>query len=116
MDNLDIDLTVAVKVIDNNFIDEGALGMVSKNFNVSQEIVDEWFAALLIILKLHLRTPSISLKLAEFKQYLQELKFSPECVQDIISVSTGSKRPELMRNLAKKAEFLPHIISCKWET
>lgn len=69
-----ITVAVAVKAIDQEYIEEGALEVISKNFNVSQAFVDEWYAAVLIILKLHLRSPSISIKPAEFKQCLQDLK------------------------------------------
>ncbi|XP_003424560.1 COMM domain-containing protein 5 [Nasonia vitripennis] len=107
-------LQLAVKAIDQEYIEEGALEIVSKNFDIPQAIVDEWYAAVLIILKLHLRSPSITIKPAEFKQCLQELKFSPECIQDIFSVLTGSKRPDLMRNFSNKVQFLPHLHACKW--
>ncbi|OXU28983.1 hypothetical protein TSAR_002360 [Trichomalopsis sarcophagae] len=107
-------LQLAVKAIDQEYIEEGALEIVSKNFDIPQAIVDEWYAAILIILKLHLRSPSITIKPAEFKQCLQELKFSPECIQDIFSVLTGSKRPDLMRNFSNKVQFLPHLHACKW--
>lgn len=65
---------VAVKAIEEEYIEEGALEIISKNFDVPQTIVDEWYAAILIIMKLHLRSPSITIKPVEFKQCLQELK------------------------------------------
>ena len=65
---------VAVKAIDQEYIEEGALEVISENFDVPQALVDEWYAAVLIILKLHLRSPSITIKPIEFKQCLQELK------------------------------------------
>lgn len=67
-------LLVAVKAIEQEYIEEGALEIISKNFDVPQALIDEWYAAILIILRLHLRSPSITIKPVEFKQCLQELK------------------------------------------
>ncbi|XP_058791702.1 COMM domain-containing protein 5-like [Phymastichus coffea] len=107
-------LQLAVKSIELEYIEEGALKIVSENFDIPQALVDEWYAAVLIIMKLHLRSPSINIKPPEFRQCLQELKFSPECIQDITAVLTGAKRPNLIRNFAKKVEFFPYIVACKW--
>ncbi|XP_011498055.1 PREDICTED: COMM domain-containing protein 5-like [Ceratosolen solmsi marchali] len=107
-------LQIAVKAIEQEYIEEGALEVISKNFNVSQAHVDEWYAAILIIMKLHLRYSSAAIKPTEFKQCLQELKFSPECIQDIFSVLTGPKRLDLITSFTNKVDFFPHLIACKW--
>ncbi|XP_014236607.1 COMM domain-containing protein 5-like [Trichogramma pretiosum] len=107
-------LQLAVKAIKQDYVDEGALEILSESFEISQAIVDEWYAAILTIVTLHLRSPSITIKPPEFKQCLEELKFSPECIQDIFSVVTGAKRPELMFGLHSRIQFLPHVVACKW--
>lgn len=63
-----------MKAIEQDYIEEGALEILSRNFDISQALIDEWYAAVLIIMKLHLRSPSITIKLPEFKQCLEELK------------------------------------------
>ncbi|XP_014205346.1 COMM domain-containing protein 5 [Copidosoma floridanum] len=107
-------IQLAVKSIDQEYIEEGALELVSKNFNVAQSMVDEWYSAIFNIMKLHLRSPSINIKPPEFTQCLQEFKFTPECIQDILAVLTGPKRPNLLLNFAKRVEFFPHLVACKW--
>lgn len=67
-------IAVAVKAIELEHIEEGVLERISKKYNISEEYVDEYYAAILTILKVHLRLQCHDIKPAEFKQCLEELK------------------------------------------
>lgn len=55
-------------------IEEGILERISKKYNIPEEHVDEYYAAILTILKVHLRLQGHDIKPTEFKQCLEELK------------------------------------------
>jgi len=63
-----------VKAIELEHIEEGILERISKKYNISEEHVDEYYAAILTILKIHLRSQCHNIKPVEFKQCLEELK------------------------------------------
>ena len=67
-------MTVAVKSIEQEHIDDGVLDRIADKYNVPSSKVDEWYAAILMIIRVHLRAPNNSIKNAEFKQCLQDLK------------------------------------------
>ncbi|XP_012349141.1 uncharacterized protein LOC100867462 isoform X2 [Apis florea] len=107
-------LIQTVKTINQEYIEEGILDRISQKYNVSEEIVDEYYSIIFTILKIHLGTLSQNVKLTEFKQILEELKLSPECIDDLSIVVYGQKRSELISGLIQKTKFYPHLISCKW--
>lgn len=66
---------VAVKTINQEYIEEGILDRISQKYNVSEEIIDEYYSIIFTILKIHLSTLSQNVKPTEFKQILEELKY-----------------------------------------
>ncbi|XP_061928329.1 COMM domain-containing protein 5-like isoform X2 [Apis cerana] len=107
-------LIQTVKTINQEYIEEGILDRISQKYNVSEEIIDEYYSIIFTILKIHLSTLSQNVKPTEFKQILEELKLSPECIDDLSIVVYGQKRSELISGLIQKTKFYPHLISCKW--
>ncbi|XP_015604771.1 COMM domain-containing protein 5 [Cephus cinctus] len=105
---------LAVKAIEQEHIEPGILERISEKYNVPQENVDEWYAAILTILRLHLRSTAGSVKPTEFKQCLQELKLAPECIEDLSTVVYGQRRPVLIHGLINDTNFYPRLKSCKW--
>ncbi|OAD60189.1 COMM domain-containing protein 5, partial [Eufriesea mexicana] len=105
---------VAIKAINQEYIEEGILDRISQKYNVPVEIVDEYYSVIFIILKTHLSTLSQNVKPTEFKQILEELRLSSECIDDLSVVVYGQKRPELISGLIQKTKFYPHLVSCKW--
>lgn len=73
--NCNLLFVVAVKTINQEYIEEGILDRISQKYNVSEEIVDEYYSIIFTILKIHLGTLSQNVKLTEFKQILEELKY-----------------------------------------
>jgi len=65
---------VAVKAIELEHVEEGILERISKKYSISEEHVDEYYAAILTILKIYLRSQCHNIKPVEFKQCLEELK------------------------------------------
>lgn len=63
-----------MKAIELEHIEEGILERISKKYNIPEEYVDEYYAAILTILKIHLHSQCQNIKPAEFKQCLEELK------------------------------------------
>lgn len=63
-----------MKAIELEHIEEGVLERISKKYNIPEEHVDEYYAAIFTILKIHLRSQCHNVKQAEFKQCLEELK------------------------------------------
>lgn len=63
-----------MKAIELEYIEEGVLERISKKYNIPEEHVDEYYAAILTILKMHLRLQCHDIKPVEFKQCLEELK------------------------------------------
>ncbi|XP_066591122.1 COMM domain-containing protein 5 [Prorops nasuta] len=107
-------IQLAVKTIEQDHIEDGILDRISKKYSIPLENVDEYYSAIFIILKTHLRTESQSMKPTEFKQCLQELKLSPDCTDDLSAVLYGQKRAELISNLISSTRFYPKLTSCKW--
>ncbi|XP_031368293.1 COMM domain-containing protein 5-like isoform X2 [Apis dorsata] len=107
-------LIQTVKTINQEYIEEGILDRISQKYNVSEEIIDEYYSIIFTILKIHLSTLSQNVKPIEFKQILEELRLSPECIDDLSIVVYGQKRSELISGLIQKTKFYPHLISCKW--
>ncbi|XP_006608400.1 COMM domain-containing protein 5-like isoform X1 [Apis dorsata] len=107
-------IQIAVKTINQEYIEEGILDRISQKYNVSEEIIDEYYSIIFTILKIHLSTLSQNVKPIEFKQILEELRLSPECIDDLSIVVYGQKRSELISGLIQKTKFYPHLISCKW--
>ncbi|KOC67213.1 COMM domain-containing protein 5 [Habropoda laboriosa] len=107
-------IQIAVKAINQEYIEDGILDRISQKYNVPEEIVDEYYSVIFTILKIHLGTLSESVKPIEFKQVLEELRLSSECIDDLSTVVYSQKRPELMSGLIQKTKFYPHLISCKW--
>ncbi|XP_050577509.1 COMM domain-containing protein 5-like [Bombus affinis] len=107
-------IQIAVKAINQEYIEEGILDRISQKYNIPEETVDEYYSVIFTILKIHLGTISQNIKPAEFKQILEELKLSSECIDDISIVVYGQKRPELISGLIQKTKFYPHLIACKW--
>ncbi|XP_012280747.1 COMM domain-containing protein 5 [Orussus abietinus] len=105
---------LAVKTIEQNHVEPGVLNRISEKYNIPQEKIDEWYATILTILRLHLRAPTGSIKPTEFKQCLQELKLLPECIEDLSTVAYGQRRPLLIQSLSEKLKFYPHFKLCKW--
>lgn len=66
---------VAVKAINQEYIEEGILDRISQKYNIPEETVDEYYSVIFTILKIHLGTISQNIKPAEFKQILEELKY-----------------------------------------
>ncbi|XP_011253866.1 COMM domain-containing protein 5 [Camponotus floridanus] len=107
-------IQLAVKAIELEHIEEGVLERISKKYNISEEYVDEYYAAILTILKVHLRLQCHDIKPAEFKQCLEELKLTPDCIEDLASVIYGPKRLDLLSGLIQTTKFNPQLISCRW--
>ncbi|XP_071855764.1 COMM domain-containing protein 5 [Bombus fervidus] len=107
-------IQIAVKAINQEYIEEGILDRISQKYNIPEETVDEYYSVIFTILKIHLGTLSQNIKPAEFKQILEELKLSSECIDDLSIVVYGQKRPELISGLIQKTKFYPHLIACKW--
>lgn len=66
---------VAVKAINQEYIENGVLDRISQKYNVPEETVDEYYSVIYTILKIHLGVLSQNVKPAEFKQVLEELKY-----------------------------------------
>ncbi|XP_017884034.1 COMM domain-containing protein 5-like [Ceratina calcarata] len=107
-------IQIAVKAINQEYIEEGILDRISKKYNVPEETVDEYYSVIFTVLRINLGTLSQNVKPAEFKQLLEELKLSAECIDDLSTVVYGLKRPELISGLVQKTKFYPHLIACKW--
>jgi len=107
-------IQLAVKAIELEHIEEGILERISKKYSIPEEHVDEYYAAILTILKIHLRSQCHNMKPAESKQCLEELKLNPDCVEDLSSVIYGPKQSDLLSGLIQKTKFCPQLISCKW--
>ncbi|KAL6448208.1 hypothetical protein ACFW04_000302 [Cataglyphis niger] len=107
-------IQLAVKAIELEYIEEGVLERISKKYNIPEEHVDEYYAAILSILKIHLRLQCHDIKPVEFKQCLEELKLTPDCIEDLFSVIYGPKRSDLLSGLIQRTKFNPQLISCKW--
>lgn len=73
--NCNLLFIVAVKTINQEYIEEGILDRISQKYNVSEEIIDEYYSIIFTILKIHLGTLSQNVKVTEFKQILEELKY-----------------------------------------
>lgn len=63
-----------MKSIELEYIEEGILERISKKYNIPEDHIDEYYAAILTILKTHLRLQCHTIKPTEFKQCLEELK------------------------------------------
>lgn len=63
-----------MKAIEQEHIEEGVLERISKKYNMPEDQVDEYYAAIFMILKIYLRSQYHNIKPAEFKQCLEELK------------------------------------------
>lgn len=72
--NYFIYISVAVKSIEQEYIEDGILDRISEKYNLSQENIDEWYSVILKIIKTHLRYPESMVKVNDFKQCLQELR------------------------------------------
>ncbi|XP_076160951.1 COMM domain-containing protein 5 [Ptiloglossa arizonensis] len=107
-------IQIAVKAINQEHIEGGILDRISQKYNVPEESVDEYFSVIFTILKVHLGTLPQNIKPAEFKQTLDELKLSSDCIDDLSTVVYGHKRPELVAGLIHRTKFYAHLISCKW--
>ncbi|XP_015513322.2 COMM domain-containing protein 5 [Neodiprion pinetum] len=107
-------IQLAVKSIQRDHIEEGVLDRICEKYNVTQENIDQWYSAVLKILHTHLRYPSGSVKPAEFKECLQDLKLSPDCIEDLSTVAYGQRRVVLVNELLYITKFYPHIKSCRW--
>ncbi|KAG7209076.1 hypothetical protein KM043_015229 [Ampulex compressa] len=107
-------IQIAVKAINQEHIQEGVLDRISIKYNISEENVDEYYAIIYTILKIHLGLMSHSVKPIEFKQCLEELKISQDCIEDLSIVAYGQKRPELISSLICRTKFYSRLVSCKW--
>lgn len=107
-------IQIAVKAIEQEHIEGGILERISQKYNIPLEDVDEYFSAVFIILKTYLKYVSCSVKPAEFKQTLEELKLPSDCIEDLYTVVSGQKKADLLTGLMKKTKFFPRLISCKW--
>ncbi|XP_011634037.1 COMM domain-containing protein 5-like [Pogonomyrmex barbatus] len=107
-------IQLAVKAIEMEHIEDGILERISKKYNIPEEHVDEYYAAILTILKMHLCSQYHNIKPAEFKQCLEELKLNSDCVEDLISVVYGPKQSDLLAGLIQRTKFYPQLVSCKW--
>lgn len=107
-------IQIAVKSINQEYIEEGILDKISEKYNVPVESVDEYYSVIYTILKVHLGILSQNVKPEEFRQTLEELKLPPECIEDLSTVIYGQKRPELIAGLLDRTKFYSHLMSCKW--
>lgn len=107
-------IQLAVKSIQRDHIEEGVLDRIGEKYDISQENIDQWYSAVLKILHTHLRSPAGSIKPAEFKECLQDLKLSPDCIEDLSTVVYGQRRGVLVNELLHVTQFYPHIKSCRW--
>ncbi|XP_074100141.1 COMM domain-containing protein 5 [Cotesia typhae] len=107
-------IQLAVKSIEQEYIEDGILDRISEKYNLSQENVDEWYSVVLKIIRTHLRYPDSMIKVDDFKKCLQELNMENECIEDLCAVLYGQKRPSLITNLSEKIKFYPTIKSCRW--
>ncbi|KAK0182994.1 hypothetical protein PV327_001073 [Microctonus hyperodae] len=107
-------IQLVVKSIEQEAIEDGILERISNKYNLPQEKVDEWYSLILTIFKIHLRTPNASIKSADLKQYLQELKMENDCIEDLCAVLYGHKRPALIHGLTERIKFFPKLKSCRW--
>ncbi|XP_076549380.1 COMM domain-containing protein 5 [Osmia lignaria lignaria] len=107
-------IQIAVKAINQEYIENGVLDRISQKYNVPEETVDEYYSVIYTILKIHLGVLFQNVKPAEFKQVLEELKLPSECIDDLSTVVYGQKRTELISGLIEKTKFYPYIVSCKW--
>ncbi|XP_043268078.1 COMM domain-containing protein 5 [Venturia canescens] len=105
---------LAVKSIEQEHIEDGVLERIAEKYNVPQNKVDEWYAAILMIIRVHLRAPNNSIKNAEFKQCLQELKFENECIDDLCAVLYGHKRPAMLNSLSETTRMFPRVKKFLW--
>lgn len=67
-------IAVAVRDIKLEHIEEGILERISKKYNIPEDDIDEYYAAILAILKTYFRLQCHTIKPTEFKQCLEELK------------------------------------------
>ncbi|XP_012225281.1 COMM domain-containing protein 5 [Linepithema humile] len=107
-------IQLAVKAIELEHIEEGVLERISKKYNIPEEQVDEYYAAIFTILKMHLRSQCHNVKQVEFKQCLEELKLTSDCIEDLSSVLYGPKRTDLLSGLIQRTKFNAQLISCRW--
>ncbi|XP_008546461.1 COMM domain-containing protein 5 [Microplitis demolitor] len=107
-------IQLAVKSIEQEYIEDGILDRISEKYNLSQENIDEWYSVILKIIKTHLRYPESMVKVNDFKQCLQELSMENECIEDLCAVLYGQKRPLLITSLSEKIKFFPALKSCRW--
>ncbi|KZC11900.1 PREDICTED: COMM domain-containing protein 5-like [Dufourea novaeangliae] len=107
-------IQIAVKAITEEHIEEGILDRISQKYNIPEESVDEYYSVIYTILKVHLGRLSQNVKPTEFKQTLDELNLSSDCIEDLSTVIYGQKRPELLTGLINRTKFYAHLISCKW--
>ncbi|XP_076654273.1 COMM domain-containing protein 5 isoform X2 [Halictus rubicundus] len=107
-------IQIAVKSINQEYIEEGILDKISQKYNVPVESVDEYYSVIYTILKVHLGISSQNVKPVEFRHILEELRLPPECIEDLSTVIYGQKRPELIAGLLNRTKFYSHLMSCKW--
>lgn len=107
-------IQIAVKAINKEHIEEGVLDRISQKYNIPEESVDEYYAVIFALLKTHLCVLPQSVKPTEFKQTLEELRLSSDCIEDLSTVVFGLKRPELVSGLIQRTKFYSHLVSCKW--
>lgn len=65
---------MAVKTIQLEYVEEGILERISRKYNIPEEHIDEYYAAILAILQIHLWSQCYNIKSSEFKQCLEELQ------------------------------------------
>lgn len=107
-------IQLAVKDIKLEHIEEGILERISKKYNIPEDHIDEYYAAILTILKIHLRLQCHTIKPTEFKQCLEELRLAPDCIEDLSSIIYGPKQSDLLSGLIQRTKFNPQLISCRW--
>ncbi|XP_014469193.1 PREDICTED: COMM domain-containing protein 5-like [Dinoponera quadriceps] len=107
-------MQLAVKAIELEHIEEGVLERISKKYNIPEDHIDEYYFAILTILKTYLRLQCHILKPTEFKQCLEELRLAPDCIEDLSSVIYGPKQSYLLSGLIQRTKFNPQLISCRW--
>ncbi|XP_012254553.2 COMM domain-containing protein 5-like [Athalia rosae] len=107
-------IQLAVKSIQRDHIEEGVLDRICEKYNISQENVDLWYNAVFRILHTHLRLSPGSIKPTEFKECLQELKLSADCIEDLSTVVYGPRRIILINELMHITQFYPQLKSCRW--
>ncbi|XP_032687418.1 COMM domain-containing protein 5-like [Odontomachus brunneus] len=107
-------IQLAVRDIKLEHIEEGILERISKKYNIPEDDIDEYYAAILAILKTHFRLQCHTIKPTEFKQCLEELKLAPDCIEDLSSVIYGPKQSDLLSGLIQRTKFNPQLISCRW--